>query len=173
MKSIGYHRDGETGLRRIIGIHFCDVWYSKCKTLSRASLRYKVLSCVYNQKQCCTAPWETSKDYLSSQATDVHLELVHKLFSISPTYEWINTDKRCLNVGPELCFDSCHLNCLPLCLSFNYIRLTQCFICHPWLIAERDKISHGMKRFSFSHCQDAVLAAFLLNHSLPTVSYHG
>lgn len=94
---------------------------------------------------------------------------VKKLFSISPTCEWINTDKRCLNVVPELCFDSCRLYCLPLGLSFNYIRLTQCFICHPWLIAERDKFSHGMNRFSFSHCQDPGLASLLLNHSLPIV----
>lgn len=99
---------------------------------------------------------------------------VHKFSSISTTFKWINTDKRCLNIVPELCFDSCRLYCLPPGLSFNYIRLTQCFICHPWLIAERDKFSHGINRFSFSCCHDTVFATLHLNlHSLPTVSYHG
>lgn len=96
-------------------------------------------------------------------STDV-CAVVHKLFSITTTFEWINTDKRCLNIVPELCFDSCRLYCLPPGLPFNYIRLTQCFICHPWLIAERDKFSHGMNRFSFSRCHDVVFAALYFNH---------
>lgn len=88
---------------------------------------------------------------------------VHKLFCVTTAFEWINSDKRCLNIVPGLCFDSCRLYCLPPGLSFNYIRLRQCLICHPCLIAERDKFSQGLNRFSLPRCHDTVFATLHLN----------
>lgn len=102
-------------------------------------------------------------------STDTHVHL-YTSSSLLEQPEWINTDKRGLNIVPELCFDSCRLYCPLPGLSFNYIRLTQCFICHPWLVAERDKFSHGMNKFSFSHCHDIVFATLHVNHLLTIVS---
>lgn len=167
MKSTDYHWDGETGL------------------LSKESLRSTSVMCdTADTKHCLELVLDTKywADVLtvSTSAAQLHekpartaclpkyrhaFAAVHKLVSISPTYEWINTDKRRLNVVPELCFDSCRLFCLPLGLSFNYIRLTQCFICHPWQIAGRDKFSHGMNRFSLlTGRKQCLLLSFWITH---------
>lgn len=74
---------------------------------------------------------------------------VHKLFSIRTAFEWIDTDKRCLNFVPEICFDSCPLYCLPPGLSFNYMRLTPCFLCHTSLIAEGTNSGMGWTDSAF------------------------
>lgn len=167
MKSTDYHWDGETGL------------------LSKESLRSTSVMCdTADTKHCLELVLDTKywADVftVSTSAAQLHekpartaclpkyrhaFAAVHKLFSISPTYEWINTDKRRLNVVPELCFDSCRLFCLPLGLSFNYIRLTQCFICHPWQIAGRDKFSHGMNRFSLlTGRKQCLVLSFWITH---------